>query len=377
MTSTDINGQDYWESRFQQDWIQNEGQKQSQFFGMVACRLLPAWFVDDVKHNGLGLCDWGCAMGDGTQVIKSELGLDQVAGLDFSASAIEQARRNYPQIAFATDDLLAEGVDLGYDVIFSSNTLEHFHEPWDAAAKLTAHAREYFVMLVPFQESLEERHEEHFYSFHWHNLQRDFPNGFRLVHVGVIDVGLLPDPQYSGKQLLAIYASESAAQRVMPGLVEQGLDLLGRYGHVHDRLASVAMELEATIRQRNELGAKLDDALRQGDAIRADVERLAAEQARQLNLIAGLEQGRSELRDRVLEVETQLSNAQTAEHQATLRAEAGERRHSEAERRHTEAEKALQNLQKENEEIARRLEQVYASHSWRLTAPFRSIRRLF
>ncbi|MCU1065511.1 class I SAM-dependent methyltransferase [Stenotrophomonas maltophilia] len=384
MTTSDINGQDYWESRFQRDWIQNEGQRQSQFFGMVACRLFPAWFVEDVKRNSLELCDWGCAMGDGTQVIKSELGLERVAGLDFSVSAIEQARRNYPDIAFATDDLLAEGVDLEFDVIFSSNTLEHFHAPWDTAATLTAHARQYFVMLVPFQEPLEERHEEHFYSFHWHNLRRELPNDFRLVHAGVIDVGLLPDPQYSGKQLLAIYASKAPLQRVMPELIAHGQDLLGRYGQVHDRLVAVDAELEVTILQRNELGsrleqarrqcddlsARLEDALRLGDATRREVERLAAEQSRQQGLITELEQGRNDLQHRVLDVETQLRTTQIAEQQASLRAEAGEKRHS-------EAEKALQALKAENEVIARRLEEVYSSHSWRLTAPFRSIRRLF
>jgi flagellar motility protein MotE (MotC chaperone) len=360
MNDKNVNGLDYWNERFELDWTQNQGQKQSRFFGMVACRLFPEWFVGDVNAQGATFCDWGCAMGDGTKFMRDCLGLERVTGIDFSEIAIAEARKHYPEIEFDTEDLLAEVASRRFNVIFSSNTLEHFHEPWRAADKLAALADDYFVMLVPFQEPAEDRHEEHFYSFEWNNLRRRLAGRLDLIYASVIDASELPDPQWGGKQVLAIYAGPHALTRVGDMLAERGEDWPGKFGNLHDQSVQMRAELDATIRQRNGLGYELIEA-------RNEKETMREEQAQQLQVAADLRERIGQLQASLNALETEHAQLRTAEMHVRDQLISAE----------NELGVYRQKMESDNAALIAQIGAIHKSNSWRITAPLRALGRLF
>lgn len=203
MTST-INDRHYWDGRFAEDWDSCGGPQQSEFFARVAIQLLPQWFRDRLAAKNLTICDWGCAEGSGTAVLQRELRPGQITGIDFSTVAIERASATHPNIAFSAVDLTVENIDSRFDVIFTSNTLEHFKDPWTAVVALARYATKYIVALVPFQER--NRFDEHEYTFEYNNIRRSVAGEFALLSAREIDLSKLDHTYWPGKQVLLIYA---------------------------------------------------------------------------------------------------------------------------------------------------------------------------
>lgn len=185
---TIINSKAYWEQRFLTDWDSSGGRKQSAFFAHIAINNLPHWFVHDVSVRGLSICDWGCALGDGTIVVARHFINSKVTGIDISAVAVSEARKLYRSASFEDLDLLAE--DRHFDVIFTSNTLEHFRDPWDVLSKLAVRCRSYICVLVPFYDNQDIA--EHLYDFRYENLRVSVGGAFSLVFLKVIDSSELP-----------------------------------------------------------------------------------------------------------------------------------------------------------------------------------------
>jgi len=82
-TKHTINSDDYWDRRFAEDWESSQGNAQSRFFARLAIENLPRWLIDQLQHQPLTLCDWGCAEGDGTDVWASYVDSDRITGVDF------------------------------------------------------------------------------------------------------------------------------------------------------------------------------------------------------------------------------------------------------------------------------------------------------
>lgn len=196
------NDREYWDGRFRKDWQAHGGPEQTRFFTQVALEAMPEWFMDRVQGAGLSVCDWGCAEGDGAAILAEKLGIS-VVGIDFSETAIETARNKFPDVEFRAVDWLTQETDAQFDVVFSSNTLEHFHAPWEVFDTIARHASRYVVLLVPYRE--EDRHPEHFAGFD----QASVPaarGGWTLAHAAVVDARDYDDTQWEGEQILAIYA---------------------------------------------------------------------------------------------------------------------------------------------------------------------------
>lgn len=220
MGSTDVNSREYWDARFHTDWDVLGGQEQSRFFARLALDAMPAWFHERLRAARLTFCDWGCAEGAGTQVLAEALGAP-TTGIDFSSEAIAIARQRHPGIEFLAADVLASPIDDRFDIVFSSNTLEHFHAPWDAFHAIAKLARRYVVLLLPYREL--DRHAEHFVSF----TPSDLPaarEGLVLVHAAVVDAAALPDSAWPGEQVLCIYASPEEVEDTSIALVDLNLD---------------------------------------------------------------------------------------------------------------------------------------------------------
>ena len=222
MSRVEVNSQEYWDGRFQSDWDAHEGRAQSRFFGHVALDLMPEWLRRSIRVEQWTICDWGCAEGDGTQVLAEGLG-SAVEGVDFSQSAIEKARSAYPEIPFRDTDWLSGQTDAldSYDVVFSSNTLEHFHTPWEVFSALAERARRFVVLLLPFREY--DRHHEHFATFDFESVRAD-EKGMLLVHAAVRNVSGLPGSQWPGEQVLLVYAHPDEFVRLRLALNDLRID---------------------------------------------------------------------------------------------------------------------------------------------------------
>ncbi|WP_186142016.1 methyltransferase domain-containing protein [Burkholderia gladioli] len=203
-----INSESYWDTRFKEDWESCSGPWQTRFFYQIAVDHLPHWLMWQIKSHGLTLVDWGCAQGDGVDVWATYLGPGQVAGVDFSAVAVAQAAERYPSVRFIHEDWLGETQDIveTFDIVFSSNTLEHFHSPFAVLKTLLPRARKAVILALPYKEM--DRIDEHFYTFLPENIPLRLPNGFRLFWAKVVDCRNLPRTQWGGDQVILMYAAE-------------------------------------------------------------------------------------------------------------------------------------------------------------------------
>ena len=203
-----INSDSYWDGRFATDWESNQGPLQSRFFARLAMENLPSWLIKQVRRESLTIADWGCAQGDGTDVLGSHVDPRQVTGIDFSEVAIAQAASRYPALRFVAEDWLkpAEQAAKCFDIVFSSNTLEHFHHPWEVLQALGARATKAVALALPYREL--ERIDEHFYSFLPGNVPMALPKGFRLVWSRVVDCRHIPGTLWAGDQIFLVYAAQ-------------------------------------------------------------------------------------------------------------------------------------------------------------------------
>jgi SAM-dependent methyltransferase len=201
-----INSDAYWDQRFATDWETCAGPDQSVFFAELALAHLPPWLLPAIREQSLTVTDWGCAQGDGTQVWASHMDPHHLVGIDFSSVATAQARQRYPQLRFQSQDWLPNGPPAGeqHDVVFSSNTLEHFEHPLQVLQTLARAARQAVVLALPYREV--QRIAEHFATFLPENLPATLANGFRLAWARVVDCTDLPHTQWAGEQIVAVYA---------------------------------------------------------------------------------------------------------------------------------------------------------------------------
>ena len=153
-----INSKEYWDERFDTNWLDFAGDKQTLFFANLLCDMLPQNLVNEIRENEYSVCDMGCALGEGVPVYCRKLSVD-IDGMDFSEEAIRQATENYPDHKFWVGDLTNLDTKKVYDVVICSNVLEHFINPWKIVKNLSAVAEKYMIIMVPYKEKL--KIEEH------------------------------------------------------------------------------------------------------------------------------------------------------------------------------------------------------------------------
>ncbi|SHE69054.1 Glycosyltransferase, GT2 family [Desulforamulus putei DSM 12395] len=203
-SNIEINSKDYWQYRFQTDWEINQGRKQSRFFSYIALKHLPTWLIQYVKKEKLSICDWGCALGDGTNELAEFFNSNYVTGIDFSEKAIEKAQSTYQNCKFLCMDFIANNEGPTYDIVFSSNTLEHFEDYLYVLSRIQERAKKFLILLLPFREY--ERIAEHFTTFDFNNISINLINGWHLVHSVIIDAKEESNSYWPGEQILLVYA---------------------------------------------------------------------------------------------------------------------------------------------------------------------------
>lgn len=200
-SSHPVNSREWWEEYFVEDWDAYGGSEQTRYFMQRVLTELPAPDVEFLRSKPLTILDWGCAFGEGVELLARAFPQSRVVGLDFASTAIDQARQRHADREFIFS---ADGEIPGkFDVIVTSNCLEHLEFPLE---RMKAHLRsceKMYIALVPFNEfPLSEYHRSQF-------KEESFPNylgSFVRIVVKRIDAD---EAYWNGMQLLVIYGSQS------------------------------------------------------------------------------------------------------------------------------------------------------------------------
>lgn len=204
-----INTEAYWNRRFKYNWEQREGREQTHFFMQTVIDCLPEWIKRDIRDRRLRICDAGCATGDGVLLLAEAFKESEVVGIDFAEKAIRRARELHPQHHYQVGDLTH--LNEHFDVIVTSNTLEHFANPVEVIDQLLAHTHDYLLIMSPFEDNSCE--PEHLSRLAYESF-RLISGDFQLVHAQVISCEAQLDTRWHGQQILAVYGN---AQRIPAG----------------------------------------------------------------------------------------------------------------------------------------------------------------
>ena len=278
-----INSDAYWDSRFVENWESFDGPAQSRFFARITIVNLPRWLVNQLKSQFLTLADWGCAQGDGTNVWANYIDVKQLTGIDFSVVAIEQAAKRYPAIRFINENWLtvSDSQQERFDVVFSSNTLEHFHNPYEVLRNLCTRAKKAVVLALPYREL--DRINEHFFSFFPENIPTLLPNGFRLIWSQVVDCGWLPNTLWKGEQVILLFADPNWIDGLGLTLndikIEQtpALGVESIESVLLTQRDSAVVQRDSAMAQRDSAVAQRDSAMVQRDSVMAQRDSAMAE----------------------------------------------------------------------------------------------------
>ena len=187
--------------QFIKNWEKNGGPEQTRHFMERLVAGLGTAETTYLQNHAATVLDWGCAMGEGVEFLGRTFPKCDVAGLDVARVAIEAARRRFPSRRFC----LSERGEIAsrFDVIVTSNCLEHFPDPWAHFKAHLAACNDFYVALVPYREF--PRIDGHMVSF----CEGSFPEcagGFVRISERV----LATDVRFwHGGQLLVIYGSQS------------------------------------------------------------------------------------------------------------------------------------------------------------------------
>ncbi len=202
---SEINTEEYWDNRFLMDWEAMQGKEQTEFFAYIALELLPDWLKNEIKSEKLTICDFGCALGEAVSVLHTQF-QTEVSGMDFSESAIEKAKENYPEYDFFQKDISKEEMgEMKFDVGYISNVLEHIENPWSAAENLVKCLNRYFIVLIPFRETMQI--EEHCNKFDTENIPFHIAK-MKLIYANYMDCTHIENTLYADRQILLVYTNE-------------------------------------------------------------------------------------------------------------------------------------------------------------------------
>ena len=272
MNNYKVNSQKYWEKRFESDdWKINRGQEQTHYFYTILTRLLPQWIIHDIKSNNLKVYDFGCAEGQGMPLLQEKLG-SNIIGIDFSSSAIENAKNNYPQYNFEIGDITAFKKDI--DVAILSNIIEHFFNPYEIVKKLSQNISKYLIILVPFEEK--DLMAEHEHDFTYNNIPI-LINEFQLVYFEEYDCLQDQNGLFLGKQILLIYSRESLINETLN--IKELAGPLKNYENAISQIQTTRSENENLSRQIETIHQNNNNLLLQLESAKKNIESLVVQKS--------------------------------------------------------------------------------------------------
>jgi SAM-dependent methyltransferase len=141
------NTREHCETAFQPGglWERSEGRRQTRLFAECFHH-----HVSVPLTGSFSVLDAGCAMGDALPVWRRRYPQARLFGCDIAQTAVDRCREEHGDIAeFCRAGI--EEIDADYDVIYCSNTLEHFAQYLDMARLLLSRCRILYIM-TPYAE---------------------------------------------------------------------------------------------------------------------------------------------------------------------------------------------------------------------------------
>lgn len=211
----EVNSVEYWNQRFETDWNDFGGDSQTIFFANTLCNMLPQWMIDEFRGNKYSVCDLGCADGDALPIWNDIFRGCSVCGEDFAASAIRNARKKYPEFMYLVSDIMQPEGKRQYDVVISSNTVEHFKNTKEVLKKICMRSNKYTLIMLPYRED-ESLTDEHEVKFHLDKIPQHIEDNM-LIYARSCQCD---SPYYPGEQILLIYSKEPK-DTMLSDIVEQ------------------------------------------------------------------------------------------------------------------------------------------------------------
>lgn len=194
-----INSKSWWEEYHSKYWDACHGSSQTAHFMERLLEGRAPVEREFLKRGNLDILGWGCAFSEGVVCLVRAFSGCSVAGLDYLEQAIKVARSRYTGLKFIQN---SEGsIPRAFDVIVTSNCLEHFADPLAIVSSHLLSCRDLYIALVPYREEpLCDFHAVRFYDDTFPERLEDFQRiGFRVIET---------EAQYwPGPQLLVVYAS--------------------------------------------------------------------------------------------------------------------------------------------------------------------------
>ena len=161
-----VNSQKYWDFRMKYDWDFVGGGEQTSYFaaGMFA-NLCNSFDPNKIST----IIDYGCATGDSAIFLKIFFQNSNIALYDISDLGVEKALLKYGR--FIPVDRHKEGDK--YNLVYSSNVIEHVENPKEFVNKLINLSNKYVVIQCPYKEmhpknekliSPENKSDEHIWT---------------------------------------------------------------------------------------------------------------------------------------------------------------------------------------------------------------------
>ena len=197
-----MNSKEYWNERFKGDWNNKGGKEQTIGFGKIMLENFPYWLDNELRINTNTMCDAGCALGGIMHLIHEKYPKTKISGFDFSKEAIDKAKEEYPLYDFFVEQI--DNLDKKFDIIYSSNTLEHFSEPLPKLRKLIQNSKKHVIIMVPYKQYDYCDEHETFFDLNTFPLVLD---NFVLSFFKIIDASKYENTPWNDKQIMVIYSS--------------------------------------------------------------------------------------------------------------------------------------------------------------------------
>lgn len=139
--SNETNSREWWEEYFENKWEINGGKEQTEYFMQLVIENLPESIKEYIDNPEITVLDWGCALGQGVNLLQNTFPEARVKGLDISETAIKYAKNEYKDLSFVSGSLSELNEKLS--VIVCSNCLEHFADPKPYFQEHLAYTKKY------------------------------------------------------------------------------------------------------------------------------------------------------------------------------------------------------------------------------------------
>lgn len=344
-----INDRDYWNKKFDNSSDAEQRAVQTEYFVRLALDNLPRWCTESISDSSKTLCDMGCAGGEGTELLRRAFPNCKVIGADFSESAIRKANMHGSKdITFVQADI--RSFSERYDVIFSSNVIEHFYDAKGMLKHLLSKANQYLILLLPFREYYRIAEHETTFDF------QSFPmreGEHVLSYFKIIPMSSDEDKEFwYGEQILVVYKKTHVE-------LPYGDTLETMYNGYMEERTHIIAEYDQKLSDQKMLLTKKEDELKESKAAIANGElelfrqRKLLEESRQELAESNeqIERNRIEIEEKKRELEQRDREIEECTRDLNLSHQKLREEESEVDRLYKELADANSALEKANEEL--------------------------